>query len=84
MGQFTRRFTAQDPAGKGSVSVFKLPERLADFAIRGDSPKYSHDRFRNPLWTMIPMEDEEPAIQREYVELLERKGVEAAVQVVKA
>jgi hypothetical protein len=55
---------------------------MRHFAIRGDSPKYSHDRFRNPLWTMIPMSDEEPAIQREYVDTLKKNGVEAAVQVV--
>jgi len=55
---------------------------MRHFAMRGDSPKYSHDRFRNPSWTMIPMSDEEPEIQREYVDILKRKGVEAAVQVV--
>jgi hypothetical protein len=55
---------------------------MRHFAMRGDSPKYSHDRFRNPAWTMIPMADEDPAIQREYVEILKRNGVEAAVQVV--
>ena len=43
---------------------------MRHFAMRGDSPKYSHDRFRNPLWTMIPMEDEAPEIQREYVKVL--------------
>jgi hypothetical protein len=31
---------------------------------------------------MIPMKDEDPAIQREYAEILKRNGVEAAVQVV--
>ena len=31
---------------------------------------------------MIPMADEDPAIQREYVEILKANGVEAAVQVV--
>ncbi|AMV25709.1 Cytochrome c551 peroxidase precursor [Gemmata sp. SH-PL17] len=36
MAQFTRRFVAYDPAGKGSVAVAKLPERLVDFAVRGD------------------------------------------------
>jgi hypothetical protein len=55
---------------------------MRHLAMRGDSPKYSHDRFRNPLWTMIPMKDEDPAIQREYAEILKKKGVEAAVQVV--
>jgi hypothetical protein len=55
---------------------------MRHFAIRGDSPKYSHDRFRNPLWTMIPMEDEAPEIQKEYVGILAQKGIEAAVQVV--
>ena len=30
-------------------------ESMRHFAMRGDSPKYSHDRFRNPSWTMIPM-----------------------------
>jgi hypothetical protein len=38
---------------------------MRHFAMRGDSPKYSHDRFRNPLWTMIPMDHEPPEIQRE-------------------
>lgn len=55
---------------------------MRHFAIRGESPKYSHDRFRNPLWTMIPMSEEPPEIQREYVEILAKKGVEATVQVV--
>lgn len=36
MAQFARRFVAHDPVGKGSVAVAKLPERLADFAARGD------------------------------------------------
>jgi cytochrome c peroxidase len=36
MAQFTRRLIAYDPAGKGSVVVAKLPERLVDFAVRGD------------------------------------------------
>lgn len=36
MAQFTRRFASYDPAGKGSVAVTKLPERLVDFAVRGD------------------------------------------------
>ena len=55
---------------------------MRHFAVRGDSPKYSHDRFRNPLWTMIPMEDEPPEIHREYVQILREKGVQAAVSVV--
>jgi hypothetical protein len=55
---------------------------MRHFAMRGDSPKYSHDRFRNPLWTMIPMNEEPPEIQSEYVRILRAKGVEAAVQVV--
>lgn len=55
---------------------------MRHFAMRGDSPKYSHDRFRNPLWTMIPMNEEPPEIHREYVRILRDKGVEAAVQVV--
>ena len=60
-------------AGKGT---------MRHFAMRGDSPKYSHDRFRNPLWTMIPMEDEVPEIQKEYVQILKEKGIQAAVSVV--
>jgi hypothetical protein len=56
--------------------------RTERFQLRGDSPKYSHDRFRNPLWTMIPMEEESPEIHREYVEDLARNGVKAAVSVV--
>jgi hypothetical protein len=55
---------------------------MRHFAVRGDSPKYSHDRFRNPLWTMIPMEEEEPEIQKEYLQVLADKGVNAAVSVV--
>jgi hypothetical protein len=37
------------------------------FAMRGDS-QYSHDRFCNPLWTMIPMEEGHAQIQRDYVQ----------------
>jgi quercetin dioxygenase-like cupin family protein len=55
---------------------------MRHFAIRGDSPKYSHDRFRNPLWTMIPMNEEPAEIHREYVEILAKNGVQAAVSVV--
>jgi quercetin dioxygenase-like cupin family protein len=55
---------------------------MRHFAMRGDSPKYSHDRFRNPLWTMIPMEDEPPEIHREYVRILRDRGVQAVVSVV--
>ena len=55
---------------------------MRHFAMRGDSPKYSHDRFRNPLWTMIPMDEEPAEIHREYLQELERKGVEATVSVV--
>ncbi len=47
---------------------------MRHFAMRGDSPKYSHDRFRNPLWTMIPMEDEPPEIHREYVRIDSMEG----------
>jgi hypothetical protein len=43
---------------------------MRHFAMRGDSPKYSHDRFRNPLWSMIPTADEPSEIQHEYVEVL--------------
>jgi quercetin dioxygenase-like cupin family protein len=55
---------------------------MRHFAMRGDSPKYSHDRFRNPLWTMIPLAEEPPEIQREYLDTLERNGVEAVVSLV--
>jgi hypothetical protein len=55
---------------------------MRHFAMRGDSPKYSHDRFRNPLWTMIPMDEEPAAIHREYVDVLKRNGLQAAVSVV--
>src|SRR5581483_6931480 len=55
---------------------------MRHFAMRGDSPKYSHDRFRNPLWTMIPMNEEPPEIQSEYVRILRAKNVQAVVQVV--
>ena len=55
---------------------------MRHFAMRGDSPKYSHDRFRNPLWTMIPMDEEPPEIHREYVRELARRGVQADVSVV--
>lgn len=49
MAQFTRRFVAYDPTGKGSVAVAKLPERLIDFAVRGD---------RNRDGTLAPEEIE--------------------------
>jgi len=55
---------------------------MRHFAMRGDSPNYSHDRFRNPLWTMISMEDEPPEIHREYVRILRDRGVQAADTVV--
>ena len=55
---------------------------MRHFAMRGDSPKYSHDRFRNPLWTMIPMGEEPPEIHREYLRRLEQNGVKTAVSVV--
>jgi hypothetical protein len=55
---------------------------MRHFAMRGDSPKYSHDRFRNPLWTMIPIEEEPPEIHREYVKILAENGVKAEVSVV--
>ena len=57
---------------------------MRHFAIRGDSPKYSHDRFRNPLWTMIPMNEEPPDIHREYVDVLKEKGVKTSVSGVAA
>ena len=50
--------------------------------MRGESPRYSHDRFRNPLWTMIPMDEEPAEIHREFVAELARKGVKAEVSVV--
>jgi hypothetical protein len=55
---------------------------MRHFAIRGESPKYSHDRFLNPLWQMIPMDQEAPEIRRGYLAELARKGVEAEVSVV--
>lgn len=55
---------------------------MRHFAVRGDSPKYSHDRFRNPLWTMIPMDDEPSEIQQEYLQILAEKGVKATVSIV--
>jgi hypothetical protein len=55
---------------------------MRHFAVRGESPRYSHDRFRNPLWTMIPMDEEPGEIHREYVAELVRKGVQAEVSVV--
>jgi hypothetical protein len=57
-------------------------ESMRQFAIRGESPKYCHDRFRNPLWTMIPMEEEPPEIHRQYLDELARKGVKAEVSIV--
>lgn len=36
MAQFVRRFVSYDPAGKGTVAVAKLPERLVELAARGD------------------------------------------------
>jgi hypothetical protein len=55
---------------------------MRHFAVRGDSPKYSHDRFRNPLWTMIPLDEEPPEIHREFVETLKDKGIETSASVV--
>ena len=56
--------------------------RMRHFAMRGDSPKYSHDRFRNPLWTMIPLEEEPPEIHQEFLQVLQKNGVDAAASVV--
>jgi hypothetical protein len=56
---------------------------MRHFAIRGESPKYSHDRFLNPLWQMIPMDQEAREIRRDYLAELARNGVEAEVSVVK-
>ena len=47
---------------------------MRHFAVRGESPRYSHDRFRNPLWTMIPMDEEPPEIQKEFRDLHHRLG----------
>jgi hypothetical protein len=57
-------------------------ETMRHFAIRGSSPKYSHDRFRNPLHQMIPMDEEPLEIHREYVRELAGKGIKAEVSVV--
>ncbi len=55
---------------------------MRHFAIRGESPKYSHDRFRNPSWQMIPMNEEPPGIHDEYLQELGRKGVKTEASVV--
>jgi hypothetical protein len=55
---------------------------MRHFAMRGDSPKYSHDRFRNPLWTMIPLEEEAPEIHQEFIQILRNNGVDATASVV--
>ena len=34
------------------------------------------------LWTMIPMDEEPPEIQRGYVQILAEKGVKATVSIV--
>jgi quercetin dioxygenase-like cupin family protein len=55
---------------------------MRHFAIRGTSPKYSHDRFRNPLYQMIPMDEEPGEINREFAQELARKGIKAEISVV--
>jgi hypothetical protein len=42
----------------------------------------TESRFRNPLWPMIPMDEEPPEIHRQYVRVLKNNGVEAAALVV--
>lgn len=39
-------------------------------------------RLADPLWTMIPMDQEPAEIHREYLEVLKQKGVDAAVTLV--
>lgn len=55
---------------------------MRHFAIRGLSPKYTQDRYRNPLYQMIPLEEEPPEIHREYVRELAGKGIIAQISVV--
>jgi quercetin dioxygenase-like cupin family protein len=56
---------------------------MRHFAIRENSPKYTRDRFRNPLHDMIPLEEEPAGIHKEYLEELARKGISAGVSIVK-
>jgi hypothetical protein len=55
---------------------------MRHFAIQGTSPKYSHDRFRNQLYQMIPMDEEPVEINREFAQELARKGITAEISVV--
>jgi hypothetical protein len=73
-------YSPNDLMWHGHFNTGKDPMR--HFAVRGESPRYSHDRFRNPLWTMIPMDEEPPEIQKGYLEELRRKGVKAEISVV--
>jgi hypothetical protein len=57
-------------------------EIMRHFAVRGTSPKYVHDRFRNAMHQMIPLQEEPPEIHREFVQELARKGIKAEISVV--
>lgn len=59
-------------------------EAMRHFAVRGASPKYTLlDRFRNPLYRMIPLKEEPPDIQRDFLKELERKGIRAKTSIIK-
>lgn len=59
------------------------PGPMRHFAIRGRSPKYTQDRYRPPLYQMIPLEEEPPDIHRDYLEELAAKGIRAEISIVK-
>jgi hypothetical protein len=48
----------------------------------GDGPKYTHDRFRNWLRTMIPLGEKPAEIHRKYLRQLATKEIRAVVSVV--
>ena len=56
---------------------------MRHFAIRGRSPKYTTDRFPNPLWNMLTIDEEPGGIHQAYVADLAKNGVTAEVSVVK-
>ena len=56
---------------------------MRHFAIRGRSPKYTSDRFPNPLWNMLMIDEEPAGIHERYLRDLERNGVNAEVSVVR-
>ena len=56
---------------------------MRHFAIRGRSPKYTTDRFPNPLWNMLTIDEEPAGVHDAYLADLAKNGVTAEVSVVK-